>query len=123
MPLFIVTSSSRARYGIMASPPSLSISPGMQSGPTDLFFPIVLIHLLIVLIPMVNGLIEFVPFICGILSTTVNAVEKYQFSKLAFHVGSVMFRPLQTLMAGMLSVSSQSFNIFVKIRPAFSLFA
>jgi len=48
-------SSSRARYGIMASPPSLRISPETRSGPTDLFFPIALILLLTVLISVVNG--------------------------------------------------------------------
>ena len=55
VPLFIVMSSSRARYGIMASPPSLRISPETRSGPTDLFFPMALILLLIVLISVVNG--------------------------------------------------------------------
>ena len=39
-PLFIVMSSSRARYGIMAVPSSFRISPEIPSGPTDLFFPI-----------------------------------------------------------------------------------
>ena len=38
--LLIVTSSNRARYGIMASPPSFRISPEMLSGPTDLFLHI-----------------------------------------------------------------------------------
>jgi len=38
VPLFIVMSSSCARYGIMASPPSFRISPEIPSGPTDLFF-------------------------------------------------------------------------------------
>jgi hypothetical protein len=38
--LFIVTSSNCARYGIMASPLSFSISPGIPSGPIHLFFPI-----------------------------------------------------------------------------------
>jgi len=61
VPLFIVMSSSRARYGIMASPPSLRISPETQSGPTDLFFPIALILLLIVLISVVNGSSVFSP--------------------------------------------------------------
>jgi len=40
LPLFIVMSSSRARYGILASPPSFRISPEIPSGPTDLFFSI-----------------------------------------------------------------------------------
>ena len=38
VPLLTVMSSSRARYGIMAFPPSLRISPGTRSGPTDLLF-------------------------------------------------------------------------------------
>jgi hypothetical protein len=37
--LLIVTSNNRARHGIMASPPSFSISPETPSGPTDLFLP------------------------------------------------------------------------------------
>ena len=37
LPLFIVMSSNRARYGIMASPPSFRISPQIPSGPIDLF--------------------------------------------------------------------------------------
>ena len=37
VPLLIVMSSNRARYGIMYSPPILSMAPGMPSGPTDLF--------------------------------------------------------------------------------------
>jgi len=63
VPLFIVMSSSRARYGIMASPPSLRISPETQSDPTDLFFPIALILLPIVLISVVNGSSVFSPCI------------------------------------------------------------
>ena len=56
--LLIFLSSSRARYGIMASLPSLRISPETQSGPTDLFF---LILLLIVLISVVYGSPVFSP--------------------------------------------------------------
>jgi len=63
VPLFIVMSSSRATYGIMASPPSLKFSPETLSGPTDLFFPIALILLLIVLISVVNGSPVFSPCI------------------------------------------------------------
>jgi len=36
--LFIVMPSNRARYGIMASPPSFTISPEIPSGPIGLFF-------------------------------------------------------------------------------------
>jgi hypothetical protein len=56
VPLFIVMFSNRARYGIMASPPILNISQGMQPGPTDLPFPIVANCFLIMLILMVKGL-------------------------------------------------------------------
>jgi hypothetical protein len=53
--LFIVISSHLARYGTMASPPNFKISPGMQSGPTDFFFPIADNRFLIMLIIMVKG--------------------------------------------------------------------
>jgi hypothetical protein len=53
--LFIVISSNRARYGIMASPPSFSISPGMPSGPIDLFLPIAANRFLIVLMLIVKS--------------------------------------------------------------------
>jgi hypothetical protein len=36
VPFLTVMSSSRVSYGTMASPPIFSISPGMQSGPTDM---------------------------------------------------------------------------------------
>ena len=54
-PLFIVMSGSRARYGIMASPTSFRISPETRSVPTDLFLPVALILLPMILISMVNG--------------------------------------------------------------------
>jgi hypothetical protein len=44
----------RARYGNMASPPIFNMSPGMSSGPTYLFLPIIANRFLIVLILMVN---------------------------------------------------------------------
>ena len=71
VPLFIVIYSSRARYGFMASPSILSISPGIRSGPTDLFS-----LLLIVLISMLNGLVVLSSCISGILSSVLNTVEK-----------------------------------------------
>jgi len=37
VPLFVAMSSSRARYGVMASPPSFIISPETRSDLTDLF--------------------------------------------------------------------------------------
>ena len=54
--LFIVISSNLARYGIMASLPNFKISPGMPSGPTDFFPPIVDNRFLIMLILTVKGL-------------------------------------------------------------------
>jgi hypothetical protein len=75
VPLFIVMSSSRVRYGIMASTPSSRISPEKRSGPTDLFFPIAVILLLIVLISVVNGSPVFSTCIWGILSSLMNTVE------------------------------------------------
>jgi hypothetical protein len=53
--LLIVTLNNRARYGIMASPPSFNISPEMLSGPTDLFLPIAANLFLIVLVLTVKG--------------------------------------------------------------------
>jgi len=38
VPLFILMSSNRVRYGIMAFPPSFSISLEIPSGSIDLFF-------------------------------------------------------------------------------------
>jgi len=63
VPLFTIMSSSRASYVIMASPPSLRISPETRSGPTDLFFLIALILFLIVLISVVNGSSVFTHYI------------------------------------------------------------
>jgi hypothetical protein len=65
VPLFIVMSSNRASYRIMASPPILSISPGMQSAPTNLLFPIIANRFLRILILMVKGLSVLVLLICG----------------------------------------------------------
>jgi hypothetical protein len=55
VPLLIDMSSNRARYGIMASAPILSMSPGMSSGPTYLFLLIIANRFLIMLILMVKG--------------------------------------------------------------------
>jgi len=73
--LFIVMSSSRARYGIMASPPSFRISSVAQSGPTDLFFPIAAVLFLMILVSMVKGSLEILPCIFGILSSLLNTDE------------------------------------------------
>ena len=44
----------------MASPPNFKISPGMPSGPTDFFLPIVDNRFLILLILTVKDLPDFV---------------------------------------------------------------
>jgi hypothetical protein len=59
----------------MASPPGFKISPEIQPGPTDLFFPIAAIFFLMILISMVKGLPEFSPCICGILPSLLNTDE------------------------------------------------
>jgi hypothetical protein len=50
----------------MASPTNFKISPGMPSGPTDLFLPIADSHFLKMLILMVKGLPESVDWIWGV---------------------------------------------------------
>ena len=61
--LLIIMSSNSARYGIIASAPIFSIAPGMTSGPTDLFLPIIANRFLIKLILMVKVLSECVEII------------------------------------------------------------
>jgi hypothetical protein len=56
----------------MASQPNFKISPGMPSGPTDLFFPIADSRFLKMLILMVNGLPESVDWICGVFRSQLN---------------------------------------------------
>jgi len=75
VPLLVVMSSSRARYGIMASPPSFSISLEIQSDPTDLFFPIAAILFLMIFTSMVKGSPEFSLCICEILPSLLNTDE------------------------------------------------
>jgi len=67
VPLFIVMSSSRARYGIMASPPSFRISPEIPSGPIDLFFSIAPTLFLMILVSMVKSRPELAHCICWVL--------------------------------------------------------
>jgi hypothetical protein len=51
----------------MASPSNFKITPGMPSGPTDFFLPIIDNRFLIMLILMVKGLPDFVCGISGLL--------------------------------------------------------
>jgi hypothetical protein len=62
--LFIVVSSNHARYGIMVSPLSFRISPGILSGPIDLCFPITATLFPMILVSVVKDLLELVHCIC-----------------------------------------------------------
>jgi hypothetical protein len=53
--LLVVTSSNRARYGIMAFPPSFKILPGTPSGPIGFILVIAAGRFLIVLMLMAKG--------------------------------------------------------------------
>jgi hypothetical protein len=66
VPLLIVMSSNRVRYGIMASPPIFSLGPGTPSDLTDLFLQVIANRFLIMLILMVQCLSERVEFTSGI---------------------------------------------------------
>ena len=52
------------------------MTPGMPSGPTDLYFPVVLVRLLVVLMSMANGLIVFILPTSGMLSLIENTEKK-----------------------------------------------
>jgi hypothetical protein len=73
--LLIVMSNSRARYGIMASPPSVIISPQMLSGPTGLCLHITANIILMILVLMVKGSRELAHYICDILCSEMNTEE------------------------------------------------
>ena len=49
----------------MVSAPIFSMAPGMPSGPTDFFLPIIANRFLIMLILMLKGLSECVEFMSG----------------------------------------------------------
>jgi hypothetical protein len=71
----LIMSNNRARYGIMASPPSFKISLETLSGLTDLFFPIAANFFLIILVLMVKGCPELARCICGMLLSQLNTEE------------------------------------------------
>ena len=73
--LFIVMSSNRARYGIMASPLSFRISPEILSGPIDLFFLITATLFRMTLTSNLNGSHEFAHCICGIFPPLLKMEE------------------------------------------------
>jgi len=62
--LFIVMSSNRARYGIIASPPSFRIPPEIPSRLIGLFFPIAAALFLTIFVSMVKGSPELAHCIC-----------------------------------------------------------
>jgi hypothetical protein len=73
--LLIVMSSNRARYGIMASPPSFRISPETPSSPIDLFFPMAANLLLMMLVLIAKGSPELEHSICWMLRSQLNTEE------------------------------------------------
>jgi hypothetical protein len=56
----------------MYFPPNFKMSPGMPSGRTDFFFPIADNRFLTMLILTVNGLLDFIDLICGLLLSQLN---------------------------------------------------
>ena len=74
-PLFIVMSSNRARYGIMASATSLRISVGILSGPIGLFFSDRCYSLSNNFISVVKGSPQLAHCICGMLRWLLNTEE------------------------------------------------
>jgi len=72
VPLFIVMSRNRARYGIIASPPRFRISPEMPSGPIDMSFPIAATLFLMISLSMEKGSPELANCICWILPSLLN---------------------------------------------------
>ena len=103
VPLFIVMSSSLARYGIMASPPNVRISPQTRSGPTDLSFPIALILLLIVLISVVNGTPVFTLYMNNI-ALAAEYCRVIRVKRVGLFNASIMNRSLQSLLAEIFSL-------------------
>ena len=74
--LLIIMSNNRARYGIMASPPSFRISPETLSGRSDLFLPLAANLFLMILVLMEEGSPELVHFICRMLRSQLNTDEE-----------------------------------------------
>ena len=76
VPLFIVMSSNRARYGIIISPPSFRISPEIPSGLIDLFFfSIAATLFLMILVSMVKGSPDLAHCLCCMLPSLLNTEE------------------------------------------------
>jgi hypothetical protein len=73
--LLIVMSNNRARYGIVASPPSFKVSLQTLSGPTDFFLPIAVNFFLMILLLMAKGSPELARCICGMLRSQLNTEE------------------------------------------------
>ena len=65
--LFHYISSSLAKKGVMASPTNFRISPGIPSGPADLFLPISANFYLITLVTIIKASSELANFIFGML--------------------------------------------------------
>ena len=75
VPLLLDISSNRASYEIMAFPPIFSMSPGMSSGPTDLFLLIIANHFLIILVLTVKGSYTCDVFISAMSRSQLNTED------------------------------------------------
>jgi len=75
IPLFIVMSSNRVRYGIVAYPPRFRISPEIPSGPIDVSFPIAATLFLMICLSIVKGSPELAHCICWMLPLLMNSIR------------------------------------------------
>jgi hypothetical protein len=91
-------SSNGARYGNMASPPTVRISPGRPSGPTDLFLQIAGSRFLIILMSMVTRGSCF--YLCDV-SLAAECRNIIGIKGVGLTIESVISLPLQSLIAGM----------------------
>jgi len=120
--LFIVMSSSRARYGLIASPPSFRISLETPSGPNDLYFliaPTLLLKILIskrmVRLCFLPVCVEYCPR-CWIPSNKVNKRNWIFLSNMWWSVNYRLW--WQEYFPYFL----YAFYISVELSPAFTLF-
>ena len=108
----------------MASPPSLRISPETRSGPIDVFFPVALILLLIVLISVVNGSPVFFTLYMKNIALAAEYCRIVRVKRIALFY-RVCNDPSVTVLDGgnILPISFKPFYVFVEINSAFTLFA
>ena len=123
VPLFIVMSSTRARYAIMASPPSLRFSPETRSGPNDLFFS----YCFNPSPDFFNNGGEWIACVFNLYMKNITLVAEYCRIISVKRIG-LLYRACNdqsvTVLDGgnIFLISITPFYVFVEIRPAFALF-